>query len=91
MKARGILIFILSVIAALAALCSIFPEDGVRLGPVTLRLPAIEDILSGGESEGESPEAIMARRLAAIREARRDDFLDFFNNTTETRRSRKTA
>ena len=80
MKARGILIFILSVIAALAALCSIFPEDGVRLGPVTLRMPAIEDILSGGESEGESPEAIMARRLAAIREARRDDFLDFFNN-----------
>ena len=80
MKAHGILIFILSVIAALAVLCHVFPSDGIRLGPVTLRMPSLEEILRGEEDEGETPEKLMARRMAAIREARKNDFLDFFAN-----------
>ena len=80
MKAHGILIFILSVIAALAVLCHVFPSDGIRLGPVTLRMPSLEEVLRGEEDEGETPEELMARRMAAIREARKNDFLDFFAN-----------
>ena len=80
MKARGILLFILSAIAALAVLCSVFPEDGVTVGPVTLRFPALADILDDGKEDVESPEELMARRLAAIREARMNDYLEYFTN-----------
>ena len=80
MKARRILFFILSAIAALAVLCYVFPEEGVSIGPVTLRFPSLADVLNGGEEETESPEEVMARRLAAIREARRNDYLDYFAN-----------
>ncbi len=80
MKAHSILLFILSAIAALAVLCQVFPSDGIQLGPVTLRMPSLEEILRGEEDEGETPEELMARRMAAIREARKNDFLDFFAN-----------
>ena len=80
MKAHRILIFILSAIAALATLCYFFPEEGVPLGPVTLRFPSLTDLLSGGEDEAESPEELMAKRLAAIREARMNDYLEFFTD-----------
>ena len=80
MKARGILLFILSAIAALAVLCMVFPEDGVTVGPVTLRFPALADILDDGKEDVESPEELMARRLAAIREARMNDYLEYFTN-----------
>ena len=56
MEARRILFFILSAIAALAALCYFFPEEGVSLGPVTLRFPALAEFLSDGEEDAESPE-----------------------------------
>ncbi len=80
MKAHSILLFILSAIAALAVLCHVFPSDGIQLGPVTLRMPSLEEILRGEEDEGETPEELMARRMAAIREAKKNDFLDFFAN-----------
>ena len=80
MKAHSILLFILSAIAALAVLCHVFPSDGIQLGTVTLRMPSLEEILRGEEDEGETPEELMARRMAAIREARKNDFLDFFAN-----------
>ena len=80
MKAHRILLFILAAIAALALLCRFFPEDGIAAGPVTLRFPSLADILNGGEEDAESPEEIMARRLEAIREARKSDFLEYFTN-----------
>lgn len=80
MEARRILFFILSAIAALAALCCFFPEEGVPLGPVTLRFPSLEDLIGDGDDDAESPEELMARRLAAIREARMNDFMEFFAN-----------
>lgn len=78
MKAHRILLFILSVIALLALMCRFFPEDGLTVGPVTLRFPSLEDILSVDDDAAESPEELMARRLAAIREARKNDYLKYF-------------
>ena len=78
MKAYRILLFFLSVIAALAVLCAVFPEEGVNAGPLTLRFASLSDILGGDEEVTETPEELMARRQAAIREALRNDFLKYF-------------
>lgn len=79
MKATKILIFIFSVIALLAMLCSFFPREGVNLGPLSLEFPSVDDVLSGAETDtGESPEELLERRLAAIEEAERSSFLDYF-------------
>ena len=78
MKSRSVLLFILTVIAALALLCRFFPEEGVTLGPFTLRFPSLTSILTGDEPAGETPEQLLAKRMEAIREARRNDFLAYF-------------
>lgn len=79
MKATKILIFILSVIALLAVLCSFFPREGVHIGPLSLEFPSVTDILAGAEEdEGESPEELLERRLAAIEDAERNSFLEYF-------------
>ena len=80
MKAYGVLLFILSVIAVLALLCTVFPEEGIKAGPFTLQFPALADVLAGSEPEGESPEELLEKRMAAIREARMNDYLAYFEN-----------
>lgn len=81
MKSSGVLLFILSVIAALALLCYTFPRDGIAVGPFSLEFPSLADVLSGGDQpKAESPEELLARRMAAIREARRSDYLEYFSN-----------
>ena len=80
MKAHGILLFIISAFVALAVLCMVFPKDGVPTKIHTLRFPSLSEVLNGGEEDAESPEEIMARRMKAIREARKSDFLDYFTN-----------
>lgn len=82
MKAYKILIFILSVIILLGALCSFFPRDGVRIGDVSLEFPSIEDILIGDDAlpEAEDPDVLLAKRMEAIKEARNNDYLAYFSN-----------
>jgi len=80
MKSRSVLLFILSAFAALALLCRFFPEEGIKLGPLTLDFPSLGEILTGDEPEGEDPEELLARRLEAIREARKSDFLQYFSD-----------
>lgn len=81
MRSRGVLVFILSVIAALALLCRFFPEDGLSLGPVSLRFPSLAEVLTGAEAAPEeTPEQLLERRMAAIREARKSDFLAYFES-----------
>lgn len=81
MKAHKILIFILSVIVLLGILCSFFPKGGVQVGGMSLEFPSIEDILIGDDAlpEAEDPEVLIARREAAIKEARKNDFLAYFS------------
>lgn len=81
MKASRILLFIFSVIALLAVLCSFFPREGVRVGSTTLEFPALSDILNEEpEDPGESPEELLEKRMEAIREAQKNDYLAYFRN-----------
>ena len=79
MKAYKIFLFIISVIAMLALMCSFYPADGVRLGTTTLRFPSMMDILIGEEEEEvESPEDFIARRELEIKEMQKEKYLEFF-------------
>lgn len=81
MKAYKILLFIISVMVILALMCSFFPREGVQIGKISLEFPSIEDILAGDEDtpEAEDPEVVLARRMEAIKEARKSDFLEYFS------------
>lgn len=82
MKAYKILIFILSVIIILGLMCSFFPKEGVQMGKVSLEFPSLEDILIGEEDipEAEDPAVLLARRMEAIKEAKKNDFLAYFKD-----------
>ena len=81
MKAHRILIFILSVIALLAVLCSFFPTEGIEVGGMSLHFPSIGDIVYGsGEEEAEDPALVIERRQAAMREARKNDLIAYFES-----------
>lgn len=65
----------------LALLCSFFPREGVQIGSASLEFPALADILEGeAEDPGESPEELLEKRMAAIREAQQNDFMEYFRN-----------
>ena len=81
MKTRGILLFILSIFVMLAVICMVFPEGGVPMKFLTLHFPALSDILNGGEEEAkESPDDLLAKRLAAISKAGGEDFMEYYGN-----------
>jgi len=64
-----------SVIALLAVLCAVFPEEG-WLG---LRFPQLSTVLSASEPEtGPSPEELIAQRRAAVLAAEKDQYHAFF-------------
>ncbi len=46
MKARNIVIFIFGVLAVLAAVCTIFPKDGITIGNIHLEFPTLDEILT---------------------------------------------
>ena len=80
MKAYKILLFILSVMVILGLMCSFFPREGVQIGSISLEFPSIEEILTGDDDipEAEDPEVVLARRMEAIKEAKKNDFLKYF-------------
>lgn len=85
MKSSRVVLFIFSVIFLLGTLCAVFPAAGVNLGGASLRFPTLEQALSGGKdaqaaeesAEVESPEEILARRLAELRAAEESQFVEF--------------
>lgn len=80
MKRTQILIFILSIIAMLALLCSAFPNGELKAGAITLRFPSVTEVLSGAEPEPErlSPEELLELRHQAALDAEGDRFEEFF-------------
>jgi lysophospholipase L1-like esterase len=46
MKARKIVIFIFSVLAALAVICAIFPADGITIGNIKFEFPSLHEALA---------------------------------------------
>ena len=77
MKSRRIVLFIFGVIALLALVCIVFPSDGIKLGPATLRFPSLSEVLGAADSLDEvvplSPEEIESQRLARLAAAREDE------------------
>lgn len=61
MKAKQISLLILSVVAALALLCAVFPGDGIDLGFAQLRFPGLIEVLQGDSTDFIDPEEQMAR------------------------------
>ena len=78
MKPYKILLFIICTIAALGLLCSFFPREGVTIGPVSLEFPSIADIMGAPEEPSESPEELIERRMEAIENAPRNEYLEYF-------------
>ena len=77
MKRSRIVLFLFSVIAILALLCAVFPEDGF-LG---LRFPQLGEVLTGAEPErGPSPEELIEQRRQAVLAAERDQYRAFFTD-----------
>ena len=75
MKRSRIVLFLFGVIAILALLCAVFPEDGF-LG---LRFPQLGEILAGAEPQkGPSPEELIEQRRQAVLAAERDQYRSFF-------------
>jgi lysophospholipase L1-like esterase len=76
MKRSRIVLFLFGVIAALAILCAVFPEEGV-LG---LRFPQLGEILSAAEpgDAGPSPEELMEQRRQAVLAAQGNEYQTFF-------------
>ena len=81
MKRYQILIFIFSVIAALAVVSAVFPEDGLAIGPLELQFAGIEEVLAPAEEEPRlSPEEIIEQRKKAVLAAEQDAFEEFFEH-----------
>ena len=75
MKQSRIVLFLFSVIACLAVLCAVFPEEGI-LG---LRFPQLGEVLSAAEpSRGPSPEELIEQRRQAVLAAQRSEYQSFF-------------
>lgn len=89
MKSSRVVLFIFSVIFMLGILCAVFPAEGVNMGEASLRFPTLEQALSGGKDaqlaadaeDVESPEEILARRLAELRAAEESQYVEFASNS----------
>ena len=71
MKRTQVLLFIFSVIAALAGVCALFPEGERQVAGMSIRFPSLQEMLSGEEAEEIrlSPEELIEQRKAAVAEA----------------------
>ncbi len=75
MKRSRIVLFLFGVIAILALLCAVFPEDGF-LG---LHFPQLGEVLAGAQPQkGPSPEELIEQRRQAVLAAERDQYRSFF-------------
>ena len=67
MKARKIVIFIFSVLAALAAVCAVFPEDGIAIGNIRFELPTLHEVFTVKDNtKAKTTEEILEERAKAV-------------------------
>ncbi|MBO7259776.1 MAG: hypothetical protein J6U94_06945 [Paludibacteraceae bacterium] len=83
MKAYKINLFIFSIIIVLAVICYIFPSEGIQIGAIELEFPSLSDVLGQEEDSveipSESPEELLARRLAEMRMQEEAQYLEYFH------------
>lgn len=84
MKAYKITLFIFSIIFALGLICYFFPTDGIQVGSIDLEFPSLSDVLGNDQDSittpVESPEELLARRLAEMRMQEQAEYLEFFQH-----------
>ena len=83
MSSHKILAFLLSVYALLAGICLAVPQDGLKIGPVTLIFPTLSEVKEifvpkEKEPAGPSPEELLQQRMASVRQAEKDRFQSYF-------------
>lgn len=86
MKLYKTLIFIFVLFALLGGLCLLFPAEGIKIGPLTLRYPSLQDVLGIEEEEEEvahelTPEELLEQEMAVLMEAKDSTFMDFCQNS----------
>ena len=84
MKPRYIVLFIISLLVGLALLSMFFPQGGIRLGDMTLRFPALTEVMDVPKEPVDTdtiailtPEEIMEQRLAALKTEKMEEFDDY--------------
>ena len=82
MKAYKICLFIFGVIACLAAIAAVFPEEGITAGELTLSFPTLSEFTASEEETPKepelTPEQLLAIRAQQMRQEQEDGFLSFF-------------
>lgn len=85
MKAWKTVIFIFTVLAALAIICAVFPKDGITIGNVTFEFPSLTEALtpasaSNQPAEEEVDEEVQ-QQLDALHTAKQKEFDEFCKNS----------
>lgn len=80
MTGRKILLFLLSVYALLAAVCLVFPEEGLAPFGIRINFPTAAEMRSSlsPAPHQASPEELLNSRMQAIRDAERQEFEKYF-------------
>ena len=69
MQAKSILKFIISIIASLAVLCIVFPDDGITLLGTSLKFPSLAEVIEVPNDtivDEEAPQAIIEKRKSDL-------------------------
>ncbi len=77
-----ITLFMFSIIGMLAAVCAVYPTDGVQVGDTALRFPTLSEMLLvdtiADETPLLTPEELLAQREAEMRLQEENEILTFF-------------
>lgn len=100
MRVSRIVLFIFTVLAGLAALCYLMPEEGVTAGPVEIELPTLTEVMSNeadstllaaeeqsafkGEDAPATVEELVEKRIQQLRVEKEQEFKEF-KDSSETR------
>ena len=80
MQAKTILKFINAIIASLALICIIFPDDGIDLFGTSLKFPSIAEVIelpNDSIINEDAPQAIIEKRKSDLEIAQENEFLSF--------------
>lgn len=80
MQAKSILKFIISIIASLAVLCIVFPDDGITMFGTSLEFPSIAEVIEVPNdtiADVEAPQAIIEKRKSDLEIAKENEFKTF--------------
>jgi len=91
MKAKVIVIFIFGVLAALAVICAVFPQDGITIGNIKFEFPSLHEALSvSNTNEAEEndslgaiptdPEELFEYQLKHMNADDQQSFMEFCKN-----------